>query len=489
MDERAVQGVPWTMITFGAMKVFGVLTTIVLSRLLTPGDFGLFALATLGIGLLSVFNGNWLGATLIVRADMDERAAGTVLTMLLVSGVILGGLLALLAPLAASAFNQPRLEGILMVVAVILVFSGMNWFYGVILMKEFEFRRRFLVQLARSIAFSGVALTLGIMGAGVWSLVLGYLAGHVANGVALFVVAPYRVKPALDRSRVMDIMRGSRGFLGQELAEFFEQNADYISIGQVLGSAQLGYYSMGFRQAELPYLAIADPVGTVTFPAFARMRHEGKDVKKPFLTALRMVCLLTCPLGIIMSAAAHPFTLAIFGPKWLPMTGVLTVMGIWSIMRPLQTTFGRLLNSLGAAWLYGRISVFGLLPFTVGTVVAAKTSGIEAVAGVLLAYILVTGVLLMRVVDRRIGISFGSQWAALRPMLFASAVSWVATRATADGLSSVQPIICLIASSVACLLVYVAVLSLSDRDVLRTATRHARRAMPRRRAPVVAATS
>ena len=485
MDERAVQGVPWTMVTFGAIKVIGVATTVVLSRLLAPGDFGLFALATLGISLLSIFNGNWLGATLIVRTDMDARASGTVLTMLLASGVILGGLLALLAPLAASAFNQPRLEGILMVVAVILVFSGMNWFYGVILEKEFEFRRRFVVQVVRAIAFSGVALTLGFLGAGVWSLVLGYLAGHVANGVALFVLSPYRVRPAFERSRARDIVRGSRGFLGQEFAEFFEQNADYISIGQILGSTQLGFYSMAFRQAELPYLAIADPVGTVTFPAFARMRHEGKDVKQPFLTALRMVCLLSCPLGIIMSAGAYPFTLAIFGPKWLPMTGVLTVMGIWAIIRPLQATFGRLLNSLGAAWLYGRISVIGLLPFTVGTVVAAKNWGIEAVAVVLLAYIVTTAVPIMWVVARRAGVSMGSQWAALRPMLFASAVSWVATRATANGLSNVQPIICLFAASAACLLVYLAVLALSDRDALRTATRHARRIVPRR-TPAVA---
>ena len=95
------------------------------------------------------------------------------------------------------------------------------------------------------------------------------------------------------------------------------------------------------------------------------------------------------------------------------------------------------------------------------------------------------GVPIMRVVASRAGVSMASQWAALWPMLFASAVSWVATRATADGLSNVPPIICLFATSAACVLVYLAVLCLSDRDVLRTATRHARRIVPRR-APAVA---
>jgi O-antigen/teichoic acid export membrane protein len=482
MDEKAVRGVPWTMITFGATKVVGVLTTIVLARLLAPGDFGLFALATLGTGLLSIFNGNWLGASLIVRSDMaDDRARGTVLSLLLISGALLGGALALIAPLGARLFHQPRLEGILFAFALILLFSGVNWFYEMIMQREFEFRRRFAAQIARAVVFSAVALSLGFAGAGVWSLVAAHIAGHAANGLVLFSLAPYRVRPAFDRSRVRDIIGGSRGFLGQELAEFFEQNADYISVGQVLGATQLGYYSMAYRQAELPHYAIADPVGTVTFPAFAKLRHEGKDIKQPFLTALRLVSLLTCPLGVIMSAGAHPFTLALFGPKWLPMTDVLMVMGIWAIARPLQVTIGRLLNSLGAAWLYGRISVVGLVPFTAGTVVAAHVWGITGVGVVLLVYMTIIAVLLMRVVARRAEIPIARQWAVLRPMLMASAVSWATTRVTADALRHANPPLSLAVTCAACLVTYVIVVAVADREVLGIAVHQARRVLPRRR--------
>lgn len=485
MYEKAVRGVPWTMITFGGTKVVGSLTTIVLARLLAPADFGLFALANLGLGLLSIFNGNWLGATLIVRKDMvDDRARGTVLTLVLASGALMAGALALVAPLAAHLFHQPRLQDILFVFAGILLFSGVNWFYDMVMQKEFEFRRRFLAQVARAVVFSTVALTLGILGFGVWSLVIAHVAGHATNGLALISLAPYRVRPALDRSRVPDIVRGSRGFLGQEVAEFFEQNADYICVGQVLGATQLGFYSMAYRQAELPHFAIADPVGTVTFPAFARMQQEGKDLRQPFLTALRMVCLLTCPLGIILSAGAQPFTLALFGPKWLPMTGVLAVMGLWAIARPLQVTFGRLLNSLGAAWLYGRISVVGLAPFAVATVVAARIGGIDAVGLVLLVYMVIIAALLARVVARRAEIPVRSQWGALRPMIIASAVSWIATRATANGMDGAPPVLALAGTVAACLVAYVAMVGLQDREVLRIAARQARRVIPGRRAAV-----
>ena len=63
-----------------------MLTTLVLARLLAPADFGLFAMATLGMELLSVFSGLWLGAALIVRPDLDRRAEGTVLTLVIGAG-------------------------------------------------------------------------------------------------------------------------------------------------------------------------------------------------------------------------------------------------------------------------------------------------------------------------------------------------------------------------------------------------------------------
>lgn len=479
MDDTAVRGIPWTIVTFGATKVIGVLTTVVLARLLVPADFGLFALATLGTGLLSIFNGNWLGATLVIRSDLDDRARGTVLTLLVVSGALIAAVLAALSPLAADLFGEPRLQGILLAFSGILLFSGINWFYEMVMQRELQFRRRFAAQVARAVTFSSIAITLGVLGAGVWSLVIAHVAGHLANGVTLFILAPYRVRPAFERRRAREIVHSSRGFLGQELAEFFEQNADYLAIGRILGATQLGFYSMAYRQAELPHFAIADPVAIVTFPAFAQMRQRGQDIGPAFLTALRLVALLTCPLGVMMSAGAIPFTEAIFGPEWLPMAGPLVLLGIWAIVRPLQVTVGRLLNSLGAAWMYGRISVVGLAPFAVGTIVAAQFGGITAVAGVLLGYIVIIGALLTRVVAREAGVPVRSQWRVLWPLFLASAVSWLATRATADALHSAAPIPAFVLTGLACLVSYAVTVRLSDPDVLGIAVRQVRRAVGR----------
>ena len=430
MPVEALRGIPWTLLTYAATRVVTLATTLVLARLLAPEDFGLFAMALLGMELLSVFSGLWLGAALIVRPDLGRRGQGTVLTLLMAAGAVFAlGLLAA-TPFVAAFFDEPRLNRLVTVLAAVLVVSGVNWFYETLLQRELAFRRRFAAQMVRTVAFSVVALELALLGAEAWSLPVAYLCGHLAHAIALLTLTPYRVRPAFDREEARRIVRGGRGFLGQDLATFLSQNADYLAVGRILGPAQLGFYAMAYRQAELPHYAIAEPVGKVTFPAFAQMRQRGEDVRSAFLDVLRMIALVTCPAGVVLSAAAVPFTLALLGEEWLPMAAPLAVLGIWALMRPLQVTVGNLLNSLGRAHVYGRVSLVALPPLVVATFAAAPL-GTAAVAWVLVAHMTATCAVLVAAAARHAGVRAGALAHALWPFAVATAVAWVLTRATA----------------------------------------------------------
>jgi O-antigen/teichoic acid export membrane protein len=471
MPVEALRGVPWTLLTYATTRAITLATTLVLARLLAPEDFGLFAMAVLGMELLSVFSGLWLGAALIVRPDMDRRAQGTVLTLLIAAGASFALALLAATPLVAAFFGEPRLQGLVMLLAAVLVVSGMNWFYETVLQRELAFGRRFAGQMVRTLAFSIVALELALLGAEAWSLPVAYLCGHLAHGIALLSLTPYRVRPAFDRDEARRIVRGGRGFLGQDLATFLSQNADYLAVGRILGPAQLGFYAMAYRQAELPHYAIAEPVGKVTFPAFAQMRHRGEDVRSTFLDVLRLVALVTCPAGVVLSAAAVPFTLALLGEEWRPMAAPLAVLGVWAVMRPLQVTVGNLLNSLGRAHVYGRVSLIALPPLVAATFAAAAVGGTTAVAWVLLAHMTATFSVLVAAAARHAGVGASALARALWAFAVASAVAWVLTRVAATATEAAPPAVGLAAAVVTCITAYLAVLAVTAPDLPAVARR------------------
>jgi lipopolysaccharide exporter len=479
VEEKAVLGVPWTLLTYALQKAITFASTVALARLLVPADFGIVALGLLVVALVGHFRDLGLGGALIVRQDLDERGKGTALTLMLATGVGVTVLVVGLSPLLADVFDEPRLDGVLAALSAIVLLAGIGWFYETVLQRELEFRKRFVGLTVQSLTYAGTAVLLAALGAGVWSLVAGHLAGTVAYTATLLGLTPYRVRPAFDRDEARGLFVTGRGFLAQGLLGFTQQNADFVAVGGALGARQLGFYSMAYRIGELPYLAIADPIAKVTFPGFSRMRHRGEDFRPAFLSGLRLVALATCPLGVVLSATADPFTRAVFGSEWLPMIGPLAVLGIWASVRTVQVTVAWLLNSAGHADLMGLISAVVLLPLVPALFVAAELGGITAVAWVMLGDIAFSLVLLSFFAARRLGVAASAQWRAVGPVALACVPTWAAAWAVAQVTDGTPAGVALAASAGAGAAAYLGAVSLLAPGLIPEAARQVARTLGR----------
>jgi PST family polysaccharide transporter len=465
MDERAVRGVPWTLLSYGVNRGVLVLTTVGLARILQPDDYGLVALATIALTFLALVKDLGLGGTLIVRGDLDVDARGTVLTMMVGTGLLLALVAIACAPLLAMVFDEPRLTGVLSALSSMLLIGGFSGFYEALLQREMEFRGRFFALLAQAVAIAVVSFGLAIAGAGVWSLVVGQIAGLVVFSIALYRLTPERVPPRFRRDSARDAILTGRGFLVQSGTTFMRQNADYIVVGHAFGSAALGSYSMAYRLGDLPYQAIADPVARVTFPTFARLRERGEGIAEQFGKVARLVALVTVPLGAGLSALAEPFTLVVFGDNWRSMIGVLAVLGLWAAVRPTEATLAWLANSLGRAGAAGVISIVILLPLLPALVIAATVAGPEAVAWVVLADTALSLVLLLVLLQRHALVSIRTTIAAVWPAAVAGLPLWVVARLIAE--SGLPPAGALVLGMSAGALAYLATLAVLAPSALR----------------------
>lgn len=452
MEDRAIRGVPWTLLAFGSTKVITLLTTLVLARLLDPTDFGLMALALLAFGLLGLVRDLGLGSTIVLRQDFDDRALGTVLTLMLITAAIVAAIVVATAPLAAWALDEPRLVEILTALAAVSLFGMVGGFYDNLLQRELEFARRFLGQITQSISFAVVGIGLALAGVGVWSLVLAQIVSMVAYCFTLLAVSPHRLRPRFERSAAREALTTGSGFFAQGALNWIEQNVDYLVVGRLLGTAQLGIYSMAYRLSELTDHGIAEPLARVTFPGFARMRHRGEEVTRPYVGALRLVALLGVPIGAILSGAAEPFTLTIFGENWEDMIEPLAVLGIWAALVPLESTAGWLLSSIGLAGTEARISAVLLVP-TIPLVVLAASNGTVYVAWVLLGKCVIGLAARLVVIATRGKIPLLPQVEVLWPVLAAGVLTWSASRGV-DQLLSVADLAALAGAVAAGLLVF-----------------------------------
>ncbi|MDQ4131793.1 MAG: oligosaccharide flippase family protein [Actinomycetota bacterium] len=448
----------WSTLTFAVNKVITLAATVALARLLAPADFGLVMLAFVAINVLGLFGDLGLGATLVVRQDLDRRGLGTALSLLLLTGLFLALLLVAGAPLLSAAFDQPRLTGVVRALAPMALLGSFSWFYRWLLQRDVRFRDRFFGFFAQSVAYAVVGVGAAALGAGVWSIVLGHLAGQVAMAVVFLAIAG-PLRPRFDVAIARSLLRTSRGFLLQNAASLLQEHADYVAVGRVLGAAPLGLYSMAYRLSELPYLAVADPVTKVTFSAFSRGRARGDDIRDRYLTSLRLVALVTCPIGILLSAVAVPLTDVVYGPKWLPATAALAALGLWGAVKCVQTAIAWFFNSMGGAGVTGVVAMVVLVLQVPFLFLAAEWAGIGGVGWVLLAGVTLSSVTLVACVHRRAAVSLGAHVRALWPVAVSGAATWVAARVVATWATS-PPLLGLAASTAVGVGVYVGLISL-----------------------------
>ncbi len=475
MEDRAIRGVSWTLLSVGLNKVVTFATNIALARLLVPDDFGLFALAMQAGLFILIFRDLGLGAAIIVRRDFGDHEKAVVLTGMMLLGVLSAVLLVAVSPLVALVLDEPRLIDVLAAISITLVLGGVTWSYETIMQREMAFRERFIALFIQAVSYAVVSLALAANGAGVWALVGGSIATGVVGSVAFVALSPYRLPLRFDRAILKEALVSGRGFIAQGMLHLTRYNIDYLIVGRVLGSTPLGVYYLSFRLSELTTTAIADPVAKVTFPSFAAMRHEGQDVTRPYLATLRMIGLVCCLAGVTLSAAADPFTAAVLGPKWSAAVGPLTVLGIWAAVRPLEATTGWLLNSAGRAGLLAKLLGCMLLLIIPGFVLAAMFGNLTTVACVALADMLIAFPVTCYFAASRLGIRAADQWQALRPIAYAVVPTWVAGRLVANALQDSRPVVALTASVAAAVLVYAATITLTERGALPEALRQIRR--------------
>lgn len=478
-----MRGVPWTLLTYAVNRAILLLTTVALAALLSPADFGVVALAFVVLLALALISDLGIAPAVVLRRDLEGPQLGVALGLMLATGVAAGCMIAAVSPLAGAVLAVEGLTPVLAVLSITVPVGAFISFYEAVLQRELEFRLRFFAQLAQGLTYAPVALLSAALGAGVWSLVAAQVSATLVHAIMLLAVTPYRARPRFAVEGSLDLWRTGRGFMAQGAIAFARQNADYLVVGRFLGAAPLGFYSMAYRIGSLPYFAIADPLAKVTFPAFARMRERGEDVRPSYLSGVRLVALVTAPAGIVLSGAAEPFVKAIFGPEWLPMIGPLAVLGIWAIIRPVQVTTGWLLNSTGHASLVAKLAGVQLVFLVPALLVAGSSGGITTVAWVMLGDLLISLMLLASAAQLRGALPLRAQWETLRPIALAVPGGWLAARGVAVALEDVPAGLTLVTAAIAGTASFLAVIGVLAPTTLREVVGQMRRVLGRTPAP------
>jgi PST family polysaccharide transporter len=314
-----------------------LISLAVISRMLSPAEFGVMAEATPVLLFLAMLQDLGLTQATVQRQSLTQQQASNMFWTSTLLGVGVGLLLAIASPFIGMFYNDARVGQILLATAPLALITSTGAQHRALLMRQMQFRKLAMRDMAGLITGTIASVFCAMTWHSYWALYAqNACIAVVGAGGAMIATRwiPSRPAPDLELKKMIGFGAGLSGY---NLANYFGRYMGNVMIGKVWGGAMLGLYDRGYRILLFPLQQINLPVLQVMNPTLSKLRDEPERYKEVFMRIVRVVMLVTLPGILVLALCADWLIPIVLGPRW---QGVIPIFRNLALVGALQTFNG-----------------------------------------------------------------------------------------------------------------------------------------------------
>ncbi len=327
LAKKTLTGLSWTTSATFINVALQIGYTSWISKILSPEEFGLMALAMVVLGFGGHFSKMGIGQALVQKETLQSTDIRAAFTLSMLFSTFIFTIVYFSSPFIAVYFKAEILVEILQLMGLSLVISGFSIVSGNLLRREMKFKQVSLVNIASFVvSYPILGIVLALNGWGVWSLVYAALFQVVFNAVVQYTLKPHSVVPTFKASHFKPILSyGSKISLNGIIA-YLMGNLENIFIARYIGKATLGYYNRAHLLVYLPAYHVQQSLTSVLFPAFSKLQKQKEKLQKAYTDVVTLTGVILIPICLGMLVAAHECVYIILGDGWKPAAPILQVL-------------------------------------------------------------------------------------------------------------------------------------------------------------------
>lgn len=345
VNKQIAKGAAW-MVAFKMVdNALGLVSTLVLARMLVPADFGLVTMCMVLLSAMTLLMSFGFDVQLIQNKNATREHFDTAWTFNVMFATGCGVVLALLAIPAANFYREPRLEMVVYVLACGFVLQGFSNIGTVKFRREMRFDQEFKFLLSKRMASLLVTIPLAIYLRNYWALVIGQVAGTVLSLVMSYVVSSYR--PRFSTAAKNDMFHSSAWLVLNNFILFLHNRAPSFVIARISGAQWVGVYSVSSEISLLPSNELVAPINRAAFPGYAKAAHDMDKLRDSFLKVIGSIALIALPASVGIVSVAELLVPAALGWKWVDAIPIIQILAIYGLIKALQTNISYIYLVLG----------------------------------------------------------------------------------------------------------------------------------------------
>ncbi|WP_172962320.1 lipopolysaccharide biosynthesis protein [Hydrocarboniclastica marina] len=326
ISTSVVKSSAWLGFANIVVNVLAFISTLILARLLTPDDFGLIALASTFVALAETFTSVQISSALINFKRVTNAHLNTAWTLGALRGLLLAIVIALLAFPLSALYEDGRLTGVMLILALITFFRCLTNPKYVFFEKELSYSREFVIMVVMKLLSVVAAGVLAYLYQTYWALIAGTAFAGLSRVILSYWFVPFL--PRVSLSKVREIWAFTGWLTLGSALDAINSNIDTLIIGATLTASQLGAYRVGNDLAQKPTKEVLDPLRRPLFPAFALFSDDKEKLAVSYRRTQYLLFALVFPFGAGFSVIAEPMVNLVLGERWSEAIFVIEVLAI-----------------------------------------------------------------------------------------------------------------------------------------------------------------
>ncbi len=376
LKHQAIKGGAVSLIAKGLALIIQFISVVVLARLLSPDDFGIYTMATVFTSIFFVFQDVGLTDATIQAPSLNHETLSTLFWINSGIGLIIAIIVCALGPVAVLFFKKSELKLILLASSTAFIFWGLSVQHLALLKRKLQFTEASIISVTSYFLGTLASIIGAMMGMGYWSLVIRDIVSALFVFILTWIFCKWR--PGLPRqsSEVNKLVKFGLNSVGFYIVNYFSNYMDKAIIGKKFGSEPLGFYSRAYYIAVTPSSFMSQSLFHVAVSTLSKLREDKKKFQAYYHNALSLISFVGMPFSAFIIILNKELVYILLGKKWAPTAGLFAILGISAGLYIIYQTNGWLHVSLGRSdrWFkWGILSAVVLVSgFLIGMLISIK---------------------------------------------------------------------------------------------------------------------
>lgn len=302
------------------LRVVGFVGNVILARILAPEDFGVFAIAAFIITFFTMVGDVGLGASLIQKkGELTEDEIQTTFTVQQGGFTLFFIVIFFLAPLALRFYPDlpPGSEWLIRVMGLGLLLTSLRTVPTVLLEREMAYGKIAKIEVAQVLTYQVVAVTMAVLGFGIWSLVVASVLKGLAGVVLIFIFVRWKPRFRVNLEAARGLLRFGLPYQVGGMTGFVSSAIVPVVVGKFVGTAGVGFINWAKNLSHIP-LFLAESYQRAAFPAMSKMQDDRAGLAESVVKSVNLLGVVMVPITLLMAALGPEIIKVIYTEKWMP---------------------------------------------------------------------------------------------------------------------------------------------------------------------------